>query len=111
MPKIPAKELIGLPVETQHNVHVGKVIDIEIDVDRHSVLKYVVASGTVVQQLLKDQPRLFIDPTQVVSITAEKMIVVDLESGETVNAFEEIAEKSAAQTQRGVAAVEKSETE
>jgi sporulation protein YlmC with PRC-barrel domain len=78
MSRILAKNLIGLPVYTQSGTHLGKVADIELDVDGHTVTQYYVATGTVVHQLLTDKPDLIVNPAQVISITAEKMIVTDL---------------------------------
>lgn len=89
-----ARRIIGLSVETRHGKHLGKVIDVDIDPENHVVSKYAVSSAPLVRQFLTDVAELYVDPSQVLSITSKKMVVVDLSEGETVDAYEELSEDS-----------------
>ncbi len=72
---ITAQKLLGLPVETQAGEKLGKVVDIEIDVESHLVRKYHVKSGSVITGIFHNV--LLVDRTEVVSVSKEKMIVED----------------------------------
>ncbi|MBI4262521.1 PRC-barrel domain-containing protein [Candidatus Uhrbacteria bacterium] len=72
---ITAHQLLGLPVETQAGEKLGKVVDIEIDVESHLVQKYHVKSGSVITGLFHNV--LLVDRTEVIVITKEKMTVED----------------------------------
>lgn len=72
--KILAKQLLHLPVETQSGMRLGEIDDMEMDIDQHNVLRYVVRPAFVPRPFAKE---LIITPTEVVSITAVKMIVKD----------------------------------
>lgn len=81
------KTIKRLNVETESGVGLGKIVDLEIDVDSHGVVKYVVVKS----KFLNSSERLLISPAQVVHVTENKMIVQDtLEpltaSGTTVKA-------------------------
>jgi len=65
------KRLIGLPVYTQSRQKLGRVIDINLDIDSHDVFQYVVGRGIV------DKDLYLVRPIQVISITAEEMVVDD----------------------------------
>lgn len=71
------RQIIGLPVVTRSGVRVGEVKALQLDIDEHSVKKYIVARGML--PLLKQE--LLIDPAQVIEINASKMIVLDGELG------------------------------
>jgi sporulation protein YlmC with PRC-barrel domain len=77
MTRMLAKAIIGLPVETQSGTHLGRVVDIECDIESGVIMKYYVSSSVVVRHLLKDQSTLTIDTAQVISLTNEKMVVSD----------------------------------
>ncbi|MBI5621783.1 PRC-barrel domain-containing protein [Candidatus Falkowbacteria bacterium] len=72
---IHAKKLLGLPVYTQSGQHLGAVTDMEIDIDDHTVMNYHVGSSNPIHHLLNNT--LIINRRQVISITAEKMVVDD----------------------------------
>jgi len=76
---IPVKQIISLPVYTQSNKKLGRVVDVNLDIENHAVVQYVVESGIVNKDVF------LISPTQVVSITLEKMIVVDTITKELVS--------------------------
>lgn len=65
------KKLLNLPVITQSGSKLGGVRDIEIDIESHLVRTYHVGHK------LPGMEKHLIAPSQVVSITAEKMIVKD----------------------------------
>lgn len=69
------KKLINLPVFTQSGQHLGKVVDFEIEVGSHTILKYYVKSSGLINELFTSE--LIITPSQVIEITKEKMIVED----------------------------------
>lgn len=69
------QEIINLPVYTQSDDHLGKVVDFELSTDSHSIQKYIIKSGLIVGGIL--QHEMLISPDQVISITSEKMIVED----------------------------------
>lgn len=83
-----SREIIGLPVETRRGTPLGKVTGIEIDVKNHAVQKYYVASRPSVKKILSHQADLEIAPSQVLSVSTDKMIVVDLETTDPVDAFD-----------------------
>lgn len=62
--------LIRLPVFTEAMKKLGHVIDIEFDVESHSVRKYMVGARFQKEVYL-------VSPAQVISITEEKIIVED----------------------------------
>ncbi|HLC69726.1 MAG TPA: PRC-barrel domain-containing protein [Patescibacteria group bacterium] len=68
--QINIKKLLLLPVYTEGGTRLGKVGDVVLDIDNHSVWHYVVYSGG-----LMSKDTYLIRPVQVKSITADKMIV------------------------------------
>lgn len=68
--------LIHLPVETKNGQALGRIEDFEFDPASQQILRYHVKSGQLVAKLL--QKELLISSEQVISITAEKMVVEDL---------------------------------
>ena len=68
---ISLKTLLHLPVYTESGTHLGRVHDLELDIDSHHVRHYIV------------EPRFFgkeyylVTPVQIKSVTAEKIIVED----------------------------------
>jgi sporulation protein YlmC with PRC-barrel domain len=69
--RIEFKQLKELTVETQSGIYLGKVTNAHIDTDSHTILQYYV----VKKRLLSRSPELLVSPTQVISITEDKLIV------------------------------------
>ncbi len=70
------KQLLHLPVETQSGRPLGRVIDIDIETDGHTIWRYHVARGEpILPGLTYD--KLMISPSQVISLDDAKMIVED----------------------------------
>ncbi len=84
---------MGLSVETQHGIHLGKIVNVEIDETAGKAVRFHVSNKPLVLQILHTDPGYLISREQVVSISDEKMVVVDLEVGETIDAGEEIQKK------------------
>lgn len=74
-----AKQIVGLPVYTERDVHVGSVESIELDIDSHAVVAYVVLPTTgvqvVIDKLLNKHESLRVSTQQVLSISAKRMVV------------------------------------
>ncbi len=73
--RILVKQLLGLPVYTESETHLGEVVDAEYDIDQQCIMIYHVKPATVLATLFG--AKLLVDRSQVVSITADKMIVQD----------------------------------
>lgn len=69
--RLSLKKLIDLPVETEIGESLGKVIDLNLDINNHTVIDYVIQFGLVKRQ------KLLVKPVQVIKITNEKMVVDD----------------------------------
>ncbi|MFA7653891.1 MAG: PRC-barrel domain-containing protein [Candidatus Magasanikbacteria bacterium] len=67
----PVKKIISLPVYTQSGQKLGRVVDVNLDIDNHVVIHYVVESGIVKKNIF------LVSPSQVVSITSKRMNIVD----------------------------------
>ena len=68
-------DLIGLPVYTQSNQHLGRVSDFELESSSQLVVKYYIKSRDIIKELLEKE--LIISKEQVVFISKEKMVVED----------------------------------
>lgn len=68
-------QLINLPVETQSNEFLGKVVDFEIDIANYQIKKLHVKSSNLIRGLFEGV--LIIDQSQICEITREKIIVED----------------------------------
>lgn len=78
-----AVSIFGLAVETQSGTTLGKVTGVEVDPESQAVQRYQVSRGNMLARLVEGMPaQLLVDPAQVVSITEEKMVVVDLVAAE-----------------------------
>lgn len=77
--KISSNDLINLPVYTEGGQHLGRVISFDININNYLIEKFYIKTG-LIQGLWHEQ--LVIDPSQVVSITKDKLIVEDLTGGE-----------------------------
>ena len=73
--KITNQQLIGLSVETESGEHLGQLEDFTIDIDSQSILEYKIKPSSLVEGLIKGE--LIISRGQIVSITADKIIVED----------------------------------
>ncbi len=62
--------LMHLPVLTESGSKLGKVYDINIDIDNHCIKSYLVRASFISQSYL-------IKPVQIVSISREQIIVED----------------------------------
>ncbi len=93
--RLNAKKLISLPVFTQSGEHLGKVTDINLDVDEQAVVEYLVTSG-IIKHL-----NLLIKTAQVKSITAEKMVVDDA----ALSDYKQLSEQKVAPQTLGSAAM------
>lgn len=74
MAHLPAKSILGLPVETQSGVRLGVIKNFEVDTEQHVVVQYYVAP-----RIPKPfQPEvLMIAAAQVLAIEQKRMVVVD----------------------------------
>jgi sporulation protein YlmC with PRC-barrel domain len=68
------RQLLHLPVETKSGARLGVVASFEIDSEQQVVTRYTVRTAPL-PKFLADE--LIIAPSQVVSITNEKMVVED----------------------------------
>lgn len=66
-----AKKIIGLPVETKDGEKIGKVVDINLDIESHIINSYAVKSGFIRNE------NLIIGRNQVRSIDDKKMVIED----------------------------------
>lgn len=69
------KNLLDLPVYTESGQRLGRVVDFELDIEKHLIARYHVKSRDLIKGLLNKE--LIIANDQVISVTAEKMIVED----------------------------------
>jgi len=69
------KILMKLPVETKSGTALGRVAGFEFDVENHAILRYRVRPRGLAAAMLKKP--LLVAREQVLSITAEKMVVDD----------------------------------
>ena len=72
---ISSQQLLRLPVVTRSGQRLGRVVGFEMDIDTNTVARYQVRSGLLSGLWHR---LLLIDRSQVVSITAEAMVVEDL---------------------------------
>lgn len=68
-------QLINLPVETKSNEFLGKVADLEIDIENYNIKKLHVKSSNLIRGLFEGV--LLIDQSQIHEITKDKIIVDD----------------------------------
>lgn len=69
------KHLRNLPVETRNGERLGRIVDAELDAESHVITTYIVHPSRIAQQLVRSELR--VRPSQVVSITTERMVVED----------------------------------
>ncbi len=74
---IEAQKLIGLPVYTKSGAHLGKVDDLEIDIDEQTVINYRVETREILKLKNLFAGKLLIHRDQIISITSKKVIVDD----------------------------------
>lgn len=80
--------IIGLPVETQNGTHLGKIVGVDIDPKMHTVIHYHISSSTFVKKIITDTKDILIHPSQVLSLSPKKMVVIDMHITEPVNALD-----------------------
>lgn len=68
-------QLINLQVETKSNEFLGKIADLEIDIENYSIRKLHIKSNNLIRGLFEGV--LIIDQSQICEITKEKIIVED----------------------------------
>jgi len=85
---ISSDDLIGLPVYTQSNIHLGKVVSFDLDIDSNAISKYHIKTG-LIKGLWHEQ--LTVDESQVISISKEKMIVEDAIGAELAQGVKTVA--------------------
>ena len=71
---ISSDDLINLPVYTQSSQHLGRVTSLEVDINSHIIKCYHVKTGLIKGLWYQE---LIVHPSQVISISKEKMIVED----------------------------------
>lgn len=76
MNQLSDKQLIGLPVETQSGTALGKIRGFVVDADHGSIAQYVVKNANPLRELFGKE--LLVASSQVITLTAEKMVVDDL---------------------------------
>ena len=72
--KIVSSDLLNLPVYTQSGQNLGRINSFEVDIDNHAIIFYQIKTG-LIKGLLHEQ--LTVHPSQVVSVSLEKMVVKD----------------------------------
>lgn len=84
------QQLIGLPVLTTAGHPIGKVVGFELDTEHQVLYAYYVSAAPLVTKLVgRSVATLHIATSQVVSLDAEQMVVVD-------NAVHSVAPNTAA---------------
>ncbi len=78
-------DLKNLSVFSQSGINLGQIIDLEIDSESQSVIRYVVRRGRLVSRFQKS---LLIHRQQVISISQEKMVVEDAVAKEVIESEE-----------------------
>ena len=76
MPLINHANLIGLPVVTESGERIGVVRSFDIDIDAHTINRYIVKSGGIVATF-SGREDVLIHASQVVRITEKEMTVRD----------------------------------
>lgn len=71
--RITYKKLINLPVETEDGLLLGRVIDLEIDIENFNVLNFFVKSQHLLKGLFEKE--LIINYKEIIQITEKKIIV------------------------------------
>lgn len=74
------RDLLRLPVTTESGEFLGRVSDVELELESASVRAYLVSPSFVKGLFTSEQ--YMITPSQVISISADKMIVKDGVVGE-----------------------------
>ena len=75
--RLQSKQLLNLPVYTESQHFLGRVMDFEMDTSTHQVIMYSVGSSSLVKKLLGEREELLINHEHVISLTEEKMTVQD----------------------------------
>ena len=67
------QQLNDLPVETESGEKLGHIADLEINVDNNEIIKYLISN----KRLMIETKTYLIAPSQIISITNDKVIVED----------------------------------
>ncbi|MFC1663127.1 PRC-barrel domain-containing protein [Patescibacteria group bacterium] len=70
------KQLIGLKVLTKSEQELGVICDFELDPEQHTIVGYLVKKSKIIPGFISEE--LIVRPKQVISVTAEQMIVDDM---------------------------------
>jgi sporulation protein YlmC with PRC-barrel domain len=71
--------LVKLPVYTESGIKLGKIFDLELDIENQMILRYLVRPNFISMQ------RFLIQAAQIKEITKEKIIVDDAVSAAETN--------------------------
>ena len=77
MPSINFQKLLRLPVYTESGSKLGRVYDLDLDIDTHNVMRYVIKANIL------SAKKYLIQNFQIKSISDDKIIVYDT----TISAF------------------------
>lgn len=91
-----SKDLINLPVYTQSDKYLGKVLSFEMDAETQSIIKYYVKAGNLAADLLGESKELIVFQNQVISLTEEKMVVEDLVGKDLAEEKEQVSKNKEA---------------
>jgi len=69
------KQLKNLPVYTKNKDFLGKIKDVEINCENHSISRYIIKNSDVVKRIAGEE--IIISPSQIVSLDDKKMVVED----------------------------------
>lgn len=90
--KLTNRQIIGLPVVSQSDQSVGHIIGFECNSENHLILNYLVSASPLVTRLLHlPGKELVIAVGQVVSLDAERMVVVDSSVAEAISVTQPLA--------------------
>lgn len=71
---ITSDKLFKLPVEDESHELLGRVVELEIDIESQSIIRYRVAPTSIVARVFKGE-YLLVHRDQVISISEERMVV------------------------------------
>lgn len=80
---ITIKQLKNLPVETTGGMRLGRVVDAEMHPESHQLMTFIVQPGRLTQPIARRSLR--IARSQVVALSADRMVVEDMVTSGDVN--------------------------
>ncbi len=72
---VKGKKIIGLPVETESGISIGKIFDFELETASQSILRYYIRDKNILKEFFV--PELIVYKEQVVFIDDNKMVIED----------------------------------